>query len=188
MKWSVEEDLTSDDFKQGYAWYIIEGTVITTTYFLDDKELFWELKEGTWTGLPDALLNTIPEYDLKVLRGTKILEIPIYDILQTNEIPKNFYKKILVEFANTVKPAVKNATARLRFSDEMFFLKHLENNNYKVTFISLKDLAELLNINLRTFHRIIKKLMLNNIITKESDSIEVVDPSKIDEYISKISN
>lgn len=187
LEWNVEKYVFSTDLKRGYVWYIIDGGVITSTYFSGEKELFWELKKGTWTGLPDAILNIYPEHNLKILRGTKVLEIPLYDMLQSDDLSAKLYKKILVEFASTIRPAVKNAAARLKCGDEIFFLKYLENNNYKITFTSLKDLAEILNINLRTFHRILKKLVVNSIIIKKIDSIEVLNPGCVDKYIDNIS-
>ncbi|MGB6128646.1 MAG: hypothetical protein WBG30_07845 [Psychrilyobacter sp.] len=185
MKWDLKDNLHSFGFKQGYAWYIIKGNLITTSYLPGDKEILWELNEGEWLGLPDAILNILPEHDVRILRGSLVLEIPLWEILNSKETPKSFYKKIITDFALTIRPVLKNVGLKIKCHDEIYFLKYLERKNYEIQFQSLKELSETLNINLRTFHRILKILVAENIIFKEVDRIKVIDIKKLENYIEE---
>ena len=185
INWGLKDNLHSFGFKQGYAWYIIKGNLITTSYLPGDKELLWELNEGEWLGLPDATLNILPEYDVKILRGSLILEIPLWEILNSEETSKSFYKKIINEFALTIRPILKNVGTKVKCTNEIYFLKYLERKNYEIEFRSIKELSETLNINLRTFHRILKILVAENIIFKEVNRIGVIEIKKLENYIKE---
>lgn len=188
INWESKDKLHSFRFKQGYAWYIIKGNLITTSYLPGDKEMLWELSEGEWLGLPDATLNILPEHDVRILRGSLVLEIPLWEILNSEETPKSFYKNIITEFALTVKPILENIGTKVKCSDEIYFLKYLERRNYEIKFRSIKELSENLNINLRTFHRILKTLVAENIILKETNKIEIIDIQKLENYIEEKSD
>lgn len=187
INWDLEDELFLFSSKKGFAWYIVKGGLISVRYFTGEEELFWKLNEGEWFGVPDAILNDSPEHDIKILKGTVVLEIPLEKLLNSEETSKNFYRKMLKELARTVKPVIVNAAARIKYGNEMYFIEYLKRNNYEISFKSIKDLAVLLNINLRTFHRILKRMVEEDILLKEENMIKVIDFEALDLYIQRLS-
>ncbi len=187
ISWDLEDELFLFSSKKGFAWYIVKGGLISVRYFTGEEELFWKVNEGEWFGVPDAILNDSPEHDIKILKGTVVLEIPLEKLLNSEETSKNFYRKMLKELARTVKPVIVNAAARIKYGNEMYFIEYLKRNNYEISFKSIKDLAVLLNINLRTFHRIIKRMVEENVLLKEENMIKVSDFEALDLYIQRLS-
>ncbi len=187
ISWDLEDELFLFSSKKGFAWYIVKGGLISVRYFTGEEELFWKVNEGEWFGVPDAILNDSPEHDIKVLKGTVVLEIPLEKLLNSEETSKNFYRKMLKELARTVKPVIVNAAARIKYGNEMYFIEYLKRNNYEISFKSIKDLAVLLNISLRTFHRIIKRMVEENVLLKEENMIKVIDFEALDLYIQRFS-
>ncbi len=187
ISWDLEDKLFLFSSKKGFAWYIVKGGLISVRYFTGEEELFWKVNKGEWFGVPDAILNDSPEHDIKILKGTVVLEIPLEKLLNSEETSKNFYRKMLKELARTVKPVIVNAAARIKYGNEMYFIEYLKRNNYEISFKSIKDLAVLLNINLRTFHRIIKRMVEENVLLKEENMIKVSDFEALDLYIQRLS-
>lgn len=174
-------------YNEGDAWYIIEGSIKIISYLEDGREFYWELVEGDCLGIADAILGTYAEYDIEIFKDVVVLQLPLRDIVEGGEVSMDTMRSILHMVARSSKHTGKIAFSRMGYSDELFFLKHLERNDYILTFKNLKGLSELLNINLRTFQRLLKKLVQKDIIFKERGCIKVADLTKYQEYLKELS-
>lgn len=174
-------------YRSGKAWYILKGRVKLTTYFEDGREFFWESREGEWVGIADAILGTEVGYDAHAYTDAVIVEFPFRSMTESEHSTPVLIKKVIKIMAGMVKANEETALERLGYGDEMYFLKYLERNNYILRYKTLANLSELLNINMRTFQRILKRLVEKNIIIKKRGCIEVEDIKGYRSYIEDLS-
>lgn len=69
----------------------------------------------------------------------------------------------------------------------MFFLKYLERNDFDISYNNLRELSDILNINNRTFQRILKKLVEKGIVCKTRGRIEAKNIEVYRKYIAVLS-
>jgi len=174
-------------YRSGKAWYILKGRVKLTTYFEDGREFFWESSEGEWVGIPDSILGTEVEYDAHAYTDAIVIELPFRKMIEGEYSSPTLLRKVIRIMADMIKKNEEAALIRLGYGDEKYFLKYLERNNYILRYKTLADLSELLNINMRTFQRILKRLVEKNIVIKKRGCIEVEDIKRYRSYIEDLS-
>ena len=167
---------------KGVAWYIIKGRVKIICYFEDGKELFWEVEEGEWFGIEDVVLGTYAKYDAEAYTDVLVVEVPMKKILDKHSSEK-ILKRVMRDMAASVRIRGIKAATKLSCGNEEFFLKYLEKNDFILEYNNIKELSEILNIRLRTFQRILKKLTEKGIIAKNEKIIKVPDIQTYKEYM-----
>ncbi len=160
-------------YTKGMAWYILSGNVEMTSYYEDDCDSSWDLKKGDWFGIANAVLKTPIKYEAEAYSDVVVLEVPINQILESEATSKTLLKKVVEILAFSVEKREERVAIRVGYGDELFFLKYLERNDFIINYPNLNKLSNILNINSRTFQRILKKLEESDIIYKTRGRIEV---------------
>ncbi len=174
-------------YTKGGAWCILKGRVKIISYFEDGNDFFWEYEEGEWFGVESAVLKTQVQYDVEAYSDVVVLEIPLREVIERKETSKKLLRRILEIMAHSTEKREGKAVIRMGYGDEIYFLKYLERNDFHISYSNLRELSEILNINNRTFQRILKKLVEKEIICKSRGRIEVKRMDKYRNYLDELS-
>lgn len=171
--------------KLGSVWYIAEGSIEGIQYYGKTGIAKFFIDEKCWFGFEEAILDEKLGFDIVPLKGCILLEIPLKKILESPTVKIKTYKIFMKHMATSIKQFADYIINKIGYSDEGFFLKYLEKNNYKITYKSQKDLADTLLINSRTFQRILKVLDKEKIINIRRGTLVVVEIERFYSYIKK---
>lgn len=188
----IIEGKTGDDgnlygYTKGGAWYILRGRVKITSYFEDGSDFFWEYEEGEWFGMESAVLKAQVQYDAEAYSDVVVLEIPLREIFENENTSKKLLKRIIEIMAISTERREEKAVIRMGYGDEIYFLKYLERNNFDISYNNLRELSDILNINNRTFQRILKKLLEKGIICKARGRIGIKEVDVYRRYLETLS-
>lgn len=165
--------LTSGD-SSGKVMIVLKGEVKAHLYLEDGKEFFGVIRKNEFFGLIPTVLNRPVKPDFITTKESEILFFPFKKIMDTRkDITDRIWNKIAIKTAEEAENIISYTVSRAAYSNELFFLKYLENNNGEIKYSSTTELSENLNIHLRTLQRIIKKLSEKNIIKKFGKTIEI---------------
>lgn len=170
---------------EGLAWYIVDGWVKGTTFFGEGREMKWDLRTGNWFGIEEAILGYHFIYDIEIMRDSVILELPIKKIYESDNTSTESLKAIIWHMAMAKKFLEDTVIERIGFSDEGFFLKYLENNEFNISYRNQKDISDVLAINERTFQRILKALDEKGVISIKRGNISVTGKDTFYRYIKE---
>jgi|GEM_PF-2467638 len=163
-------------FHQGKSWKILEGVVKVTLYMGHGKEYFAEFKEDEWIGVASNLLAVNVTVDIEAKTDTKLLSIPIKEMIEKHpDAMIHLWEKIARGSAMEFIRFLGGSMAKAVLTNEGYFLNYLSQNDREIKFGNTKELSELLNTNLRTLQRIIRKLKEEGIIEKTKNKIWVID-------------
>ena len=174
-------------YAEGGAWCILKGRVKVISYFEDGSDFFWEHEEGEWFGIESAVLKTQVQYDVEAYSDVVVLEIPLRQIMESKETSKKMLRRIIEIMALSTERREEKAVVRMGYGDEVYFLKYLERNNFDINYNNLRELSDILNINNRTFQRILKKMVEKGIICKARGRIELKSMENYRRYIADLS-
>lgn len=158
---------------EGRAWYVLKGRVKMVSFFEDGREFFWELEDGEWFGIEDAVLKSEGHCDVDSYSEAVILEIPVEKIIEGEMTSKDMLKRIIHIMSLSTKSREEKNALRIGYRDELYFLKYLERRNFNINYSNVKELSETLNINRRTFQRILRRLSCKGILQKTKSKITV---------------
>lgn len=172
---------------KGSAWCILKGKVKVTSYFEDGSDFFWELEEGEWFGMKSAILKTQVKYDVEAYSDVSVLEIPLRELLERKDASRKMLRRIIEIMALKAESREEKAAMRIGYGSERYFLKYLERNDFDISYNNLRELSDILNINNRTFQRILKKLEERKVICKTRGRIEIKSIDAYNSYLEEIS-
>ncbi len=183
LKGNTMEDGKLHRYIEGRAWYILRGKVKIISYFEDGRDFFWELEEGEWFGIENAVLKSEVYSDIDSYSEAVVLEVPLGEIIESEKTSKKLLKKIIQIMSLSAKHREEKGALRIGYNDELYFLKYLEKHNFGISYNSIKDLSEVLNINRRTFQRILKRLSCKGILQKTKNRIMVDNMEAFTRYL-----
>ncbi len=171
--------------KQEKVWYIVMGSVEGTEYYSDVKSAQFLVGKDNWFGFEEVILDQKMIYDMKIKKGTLLLELPLRKIMESKSVNPQILLSFMRHMARNINHLRGYIINKVGYSDEGFFLKYLEENNLKITYKNQVDLAEVLLINSRTLQRIIKSLEKEGIILIKRKAIEVVEKNRFYRYLEE---
>jgi len=167
------------------AFYVLDGRFKVFSYFSDDREFNWEFEEGSWLALETVVSEVDYDFDIEALTDVLILEVPLKKIL--DESPDlEFYKKIMTIMSDFIIYQSNKASLMINYSGEELFMKYLALNDYSIDDKVIWEIAFSLNLKLRTFQRILKKLSDLGVIEKKGKKIFVKDMKKYEKHLREL--
>lgn len=167
------------------AFYVLDGRLKTFSYFSDDREFNWEFEEGSWIALESVISDMEYDFDIEALTNALVLEVPLKKIL--DEYPDlDFYKKVMTIMSDFIIFHGTKASLMINYSGEELFMKYMALNDYSIEGKSIWEIAFSLNLKLRTFQRVLKKLTGLGIIEKEGKRIFVKDLEKYQKHLREL--
>jgi CRP-like cAMP-binding protein len=158
----------------GKVMIVLKGEVKAHLYLDDGKEFFGVIRENNFFGLISTVLSQPVKPDFITTKESEILFFPLKKIMDTRkDIAEKIWNIVAIKTAEEAQNIISYTVSRAASSNELFFLKYLENNNGVIRYSSTAELSEELNVHLRTLQRIIKKLSEKNIINKFEKTIEI---------------
>jgi|GEM_PF-1520281 len=167
------------------AFYVLDGRLNTFSYFSDDREFNWEYEEGNWLAIEMVISDMEYDFDIEALTEALVLEVSLKKILE-EYLDLNFYKKIMTIMSDFILFHGAKASLIINYNGEELFMKHLALNNYSIEEKSIWEIAFSLNLKLRTFQRVLKKLTDLGIIEKEGKRIFVKDLEKYEKHLREL--
>ena len=185
------ESIYCDRNDKLFAQYLLEGRVQYIIYTPEGGEFYINIFPGEVRGINRCFFRTLEdevkgnfEADLLAKEDSVIAKLPMGRIFDMEFPNKEKLLQKVIEMI--VKENFKHSRYlffKNVYSDEEFLIKVLEM--YDQVKVTTKELAELLNINLRTLQRLVKNLDDAGIISRENKSISIVDQEKLEEYKMK---
>lgn len=182
------------EVKENGALYIVEGRIQYLMYTPEGGEFYINHFEGDTAGINFSLLKKYDEdetnfmdVDIIAKEDSVILSLPFERVeeMELEESIKNqVLKKVSIMGMREHLRSSKYLIFRNVYSSEEFVIKYLEeyeNGSIKDT----KDLAEVLNINLRSLQRLLKKFYQLGFITNSEGYITLKDKVGLQEYKKK---
>lgn len=167
------------------AFYVLDGRIKIFSYFSDDREFNWEFEEGSWMALETVVSDGEYDFDIEALTNALVLEVPLKKIL--DEHPNlDFYKKVMTIMSDFIIFQATKASLMINYSGEELFMKYLACNDYSIEGKSIWEIAFSLNLKLRTFQRVLKKLSDLGIIEKEGKKIFVKDMEEYEKHLKEL--
>lgn len=171
-------------FQSGKVWKILEGQAKMTIYMEHGGEYYGDFSTGEWMGVAACLIDLVGTVDIEAKKKTKVLIIPLKEMIRNHpEVMQHLWEKIATGSALEFVRVLGGTLAKAVLSNEGYFLKYLSQNNMRIKFTNTRELSELLNTNLRTLQRIIRKLKEEGVIEKSRNEIWVVDEEKFEAAI-----
>ncbi len=171
-------------FQSGKVWKILDGQAKMTIYMEHGGEYYGDFTTGEWMGVAACLIDLVGTVDIEAKKKTKVLTIPLKEMIRNHpEVMQHLWEKIAKGSALEFVRVLGVTLAKAVLSNEGYFLKYLSQNNMRVRFTNTRELSELLNTNLRTLQRIIRKLREEGVIEKSRNEIWVVDVEKFEEAL-----
>ncbi len=171
-------------FQSGKVWKILDGQAKMTIYMEHGGEYYGDFTTGEWMGVAACLIDLVGTVDIEAKKKTKVLTIPLKEMIRNHpEVMQHLWEKIAKGSALEFVRVLGGTLAKAVLSNEGYFLKYLSQNNMRVRFTNTRELSELLNTNLRTLQRIIRKLREEGVIEKSRNEIWVVDEEKFEEAL-----
>lgn len=171
-------------FQSGKVWKLIEGQAKMTIYMEHGGEYYGDFTSGEWMGVAACLIDLVGTVDIEAKKKTKVIVIPLKEMIRNHpEVMTHLWEKIAKGSALEFVRVLGGTLAKAVLTNEGYFLKYLSQNNMRVKFTNTRELSELLNTNLRTLQRIIRKLKEEGVIEKGRNEIWVVDEDKFEEAI-----
>lgn len=168
-------------FQSGKVWKILEGQAKMTIYMEHGGEYYGDFTTGEWMGVAACLIDLVGTVDIEAKKKTKVLVIPLKEMIRNHpEVMQHLWEKIATGSALEFVRVLGGTLAKAVLSNEGYFLKYLSQNNMRIKFTNTRELSELLNTNLRTLQRIIRKLREDGVIEKSRNEIWVVDEDKFE--------
>lgn len=182
--YSQDEEIT--------AIYVLKGKVQYVVYGPEGGEFYIDYISGDLAGIGAALSHQIKdkmnrsfEADLVAREDSVIVTLPFEKIFDMKfQGKEETLKKFIFLFAEEHFKVSEYFFHKSLYSEERFFIKIMEK--HKVINKTTRELSEMLNINLRTFQRIIKNLQREEVIIKEHKKISIGKKDKVDKYKRKI--
>jgi len=171
--------------RKGYIYIIKSGKIVSTGYIEDRLEIRMEFHEEDCLGYIDLLVDRPLDFILKGMPSATVLEVPMKKIMEKTDIQvftglHDLLSKAMMQ--NALK-LIKRHAAKVNFSNEQYLIDFLISNGGEFIFTSTIDLAHLLHIEIRTFQRIIKKLIENKIIEKNGETLKIIDMDSAKELL-----
>lgn len=171
--------IVMEAFHTGNAWRVVEGSVKVTIYPELGQEFNGEFRAGEWIGVASILTENVIAADMEAREDVVILTIPLRRMIDNHpDIMVNLWEKIAKGASYEFIRFLSGTLAKAMMTNEGYFLKYLDENGRELVFENIKELSELVNTNLRTLQRIIKKLKEEGVIEKSRKSIKVIDHEK----------
>lgn len=177
-----------------YIYFVLSGGVKLYFYLNNSYSFVAESSAGDIIGLEFSLRNKARfpkgEFDLVVeaMEDVEIMTIPSEKLLKT-KMGEDFWKAVAIKLANNYIHDFNTMLEKNILGHKAYFLKFLDNKNYKIEYENTQEIAEMLNMNLRTLQRTIKYFKEKGIITKKKGIIKVIDINAFkklrDEYMYK---
>jgi len=168
-------------FQSGKVWKILDGQAKMTIYMEHGGEYYGDFSSGEWMGVAACLIDLVGTVDIEAKRKTRVLTIPLKEIINNHpEVMQHLWEKIAKGSAVEFVRVLGGTLAKAVLTNEGYFLKYLSQNNMRIKFNNTRELSELLNTNLRTLQRIIRKLREDGVIEKSKNEIWVVDEEKFE--------
>lgn len=172
-------------FQSGKVWKILDGQAKMTIYMEHGGEYYGDFSSGEWMGVAACLIDLVGTVDIEAKRKTRVLTIPLKEIIKNHpEVMQHLWEKIAKGSAVEFVRVLGGTLAKAVLTNEGYFLKYLSQNNMRVKFNNTRELSELLNTNLRTLQRIIRKLKEDGVIEKNKNEIWVVDEEKFEDALA----
>ncbi|MCS5422979.1 MULTISPECIES: Crp/Fnr family transcriptional regulator [Psychrilyobacter] len=172
--------------------YIIEGHIQHIVYTPDGGEFYRDLYEDEITGVNFCFSKKISQerfrlfdVDIVAKEDSKIAYLPLDKIMDLEFKGKSaVLKKLIMMGVEDHFKEFKYLLLKNVYSDEQFFIKHLEKCQ-TIDIGSTRIISEHLNINLRTLQRLLKNLQDQGIIERTGDKLSIKDPVKLGKYKEK---
>lgn len=185
------ESVYCDNAGKLFAQYLVEGRMQYIIYTPEGGEFYINVFPGEIRGVNRCFFRIVEdefignfEADLLAKEDSVIAKLPLGKIFEM-EFPQK--EKLLQKIIEIIVRENFKHSRYLFFkniySDEEFLIKILEK--YDHVKVTTKELAELLNINLRTLQRLVKNLDDAGIISRENKTISIIDQEKLAEYKTK---
>jgi len=172
-------------FQSGKVWKILEGQAKMTIYMEHGGEYYGDFSSGEWMGVAACLIDLVGTVDIEAKKKTKVVIIPLKEMIRNHpEVMQYLWEKIAKGSAVEFVRVLGGTLAKAVLTNEGYFLKYLSQNDMRIKFTNTRELSELLNTNLRTLQRIIRKLKEDGVIEKSRNEIWVVDENKFEEAIA----
>jgi len=162
----------------GYLYFISEGNVRLHSSTLRGQEFFKDYQQGNFIWLKDIILGVEPGSYGRAITETILLKIPLKD-LAGSTFGEKLWELIAVELAKDYSDFFEDTVNRLKVNSEDYIVNYLIKGRGKISFNSTAELAERLNLNLRTLQRTLKKMIDKKIISKKKNEIELAEGSWI---------
>ena len=184
----VLHNLTKEDMlipKEEKAYLIKRGSALACAYTDDGLEFNMEFQEGDGIGHLNIFIEDSIDFILFGMDECTVIEIPLKKTLQTTNIKfiLSFYEKILSTMSKNLLKVLKKYTAKINYSNEQYFLDFIMDKGGILMFSTTDELSRLLNIEVRTVQRIIKKFSERGILVKREGTIEILNYETVKQKI-----
>lgn len=181
------------ELKKGGAIYVVKGRIQCLLYTPEGGEFYINCFEGDISGVNFSLLKkydegeSFMEVDVVVKEDSIALSLPferVEEMELEERVKGQILKKVSLMGMKEHFEHSKYLIFRNVYSNEEFVIKYLEeyeNERIKDT----RDLAEVLNISLRSLQRVLKKFYQMGFIENTEGHIKLKDREGIQEYKKK---
>ncbi len=176
---------TNDEVKDIY--FIISGGVDIHSFLASGRSIFInKLSPSELFGDVEYFGNIPMLFDVTANSDTKVMKIS-FENLEKN-MGENYRLWKFLGMTSTQKLLKTNRAILLKegFNLKNILALYLIKNNYVITFKSLNELSQELNVSYRNLTRVIKYFSDNGVIKKERKSILTLDKDIIDKHANEI--
>lgn len=161
-------------------YFIVEGKVKISYFTSSGKHLFLNyLEKGDFFGDVEYVNHCNTIYDVSTVEKTTIIILPfsVINIFLNDNVC--FWKLLCEETNKKILGTNQIVIENKSFNLKPLLVNYIIHNNFKIDFVSLKDLSIKLNCSYRNLNRVISNLSKENVITKNKHSITVINKEKI---------
>ncbi|GLI54487.1 hypothetical protein PM10SUCC1_00020 [Propionigenium maris DSM 9537] len=187
------EMIFDSELKKGGAIYVVEGRIQSLLYTPEGGEFYINSFEGDICGINFSLFknygseDNFMDIDVVAKEDSVVLSLPfdrVEEMDLEDGVKNQTLKKIALMGMKEHFQHSKYLVYRNVYSNEEFVIKYLEeyeNDRIRDT----KDLAEVLNISLRSLQRVLKKFYQLGFIENTEGHIRLKDREGMEEYKKK---
>lgn len=182
------------DKRNRYIYILLSGKI--RIHFQSDNHLEFikEISPGDIVGIEFTMFGyklkskqDIEDFSVLIdaSEDSEVLCLPINKLVKLN-FDSEFWKILSFRLAENYMKNMYTLLEKNMYDPKIYFLRYLKKNNFKINFTRSSEVAEALNINLRTFQRIVKFFKEKDVIFKEKNCIKVKNMQFFDYYINKV--
>ncbi|GLI55328.1 hypothetical protein PM10SUCC1_08420 [Propionigenium maris DSM 9537] len=157
--------------------YIVKSGKVISTVFIEERlEFNMEFKEGECLGHVDLFLDEAMDLILKGMPTATLLELPIMKLINNTDIQflLNLYNIMIKNLLLNTLKLIKTHAAKLSLSNEQYLVDFLISSGGTFTYTSTSELAQLLNMDIRTMQRALKRLIENKTLEKSRKILKII--------------
>lgn len=157
--------------------YLVKKGKVISTVFIEERLVFnMEFKEGECLGHVDLFLDEAMDLILKGMPSATLLELPLKKLIDITDIHflLNLYNIMIKNLLINILKLIKNHAAKIKLSNEQYLVEFLISSGGSFTYTSTSELAQLLNMDIRTMQRAVRKLIENGTLEKNRKTLKII--------------